>query len=249
MKILITGHTGFIGQSLWKYLSEFNDNELMGLDANDVRSFDITKDNLSDVIRNKHEIDLVIHLAGIGGVRESLENPKKYWDTNVEGTKKILSFFKNNYVLVASSSSQYEPHLNPYAASKHLIEYIPHKQVCFMRFHTVYGPNPRAKMFFDKLLNNELEYVTNHERDFIHIDDLCRAIDTIITNKVVGTIDIGTGNPVKIDKIRPDLPVKLSTVGERQRTCANTAKLNALGWKPNIDVRDFLKENGYEYNA
>ena len=68
MKILITGHTGFIGQSLWKYLSEFNDNQLMGLDANDVRSFDITKDNLSDVVSNKDEIDLVIHLAGIGAV-------------------------------------------------------------------------------------------------------------------------------------------------------------------------------------
>ena len=50
MKILITGHTGFIGQSLWKYLSEFNDNELMGLDANDVRSFDITKDNLNFLV-------------------------------------------------------------------------------------------------------------------------------------------------------------------------------------------------------
>lgn len=232
MKILLTGDEGFIGNNLKKYLQDKH--EIYGIDIKS--NFDILTCDLD------YDVDLVIHLAGIGGVRESLADPKKYWDTNVEGTKRILDSFKNVRVLVAGSSSQYEPHLNPYAASKNAIETIPHPNVCFMRFHTVYGPTPRKNMFFDKLLNNQLEYVTTHERDFIHIDDMVRAIETLITSDVTGPIDIGTGNTIKISDIRPDLPVKEDTVGERARTCADTTKMKEIGFEAQINVRDFLNK-------
>ena len=234
MKILLTGADGFIGSNLKEHLKDKH--EVIGIDiksGNDILTCDLN-----------YDVDLVIHLAGIGGVRESLNDPKKYWDTNVEGTKRILETFKNIRVLVAGSSSQYEPHLNPYAASKNVIEYIPHPNVCFMRFHTVYGPSPRKNMFFDKLLNNELEYVTNHERDFIHIDDMVRAIEFLIFETFTGPIDIGTGETIKISKIRPDLPVKLQTTGERVRTCANTYPLKSLGFETTISVYDFLRNQG-----
>jgi nucleoside-diphosphate-sugar epimerase len=144
-------------------------------------------------------------------------------------------------VLVAGSSSQYEPHLNPYAASKNIIEYIPHPDVCFMRFHTVYGPSPRKNMFFDKLLNNTLEYVTEHERDFIHIDDMVRAIEILIRSKFTGSIDIGTGTSVKISDIRPDLPIKTKTLGEREKTQADIEPMKLLGFVAKISVESFLK--------
>ena len=50
----------------------------------------------------------------------------------------------------------------------------------------MYGSFPRANMFFDKLLNDKLEYVTHHKRDFIHIEDLMDAIEIIMTSKTVG---------------------------------------------------------------
>lgn len=238
MKILVTGHRGFIGTQLCKFLEDY---EIIGLDIKE----DVDQNILYCELPN---VDMVIHLAGIGGVRESMEDPKRYWYNNVEGTKRILDRYKNTRVLVAGSSSQYEPHLNPYAASKNIIEYIPHPNVCFMRFHTVYGDVPRANMFFDKLLNNKLEYVTNHERDFIHIEDLCDAIGLIMCDiKVQGPIDIGTGTTVKISNIRPDLPIRLNTPGERQRTQANITKLTRLGWKPKHTVKDFLTNKGFEY--
>ena len=187
---------------------------------------------------------MVIHLAEIGGVRESLADPQKYWNNNVEGTKRILNYYPNARILVAGSSSQYEPHLNPYAASKNVIEYIPHPNCCFMRFHTVYGPIPRANMFFDKLLNNKLEYVTPHKRDFIHIEDLMDAIEIVMQDKVVGPIDVGTGVSVRIQDIRPDLPVKINTVGERNITQANTKRLRDLGFRPKHTVAQFLKDRG-----
>ena len=184
MNILITGHEGFIGTELWKKLSTKHD--LMGLD---IKSGD---DILTCDLPHPSVVEMVIHLAGIGGVRESLADPQKYWNNNVEGTKRLLNYYPNARICVAGSSSQYEPHLNPYAASKNVIEYIPHNNCCFMRFHTVYGPVPRANMFFDKLLNNKLEYVTAHKRDFIHIEDLCDAIEIIMNSNTVGSLDVGT---------------------------------------------------------
>lgn len=231
--MLVTGHEGFIGSNLCNRLNnKFN---IIGLDiksGDDILTCDLP------------EADIVIHLAGIGGVRESLNDPAKYWNNNVEATKRILDFYKYKRVLVASSSSGYEPHLNPYAASKRTIESIPHINVCYMRFHTVYGPTPRANMFFDKLLNDKLEYVTTHERDFIHIEDLCDAIEIILANDVKGPIDIGTGESVKVQDLRPDLPVRLNTVGERQRTKANIEQLKQLGFEPKYTVDRFLKERG-----
>ena len=234
--ILITGHEGFIGSALWQRLSTKHD--LLGLDTksgNNILDCDLPHPNV---------VEMVIHLAGIGGVRESLADPAKYWNNNVEGTKRILNYYPNARVLVAGSSSQYEPHLNPYAASKNVIEYIPHKNCCFMRFHTVYGPIPRANMFFDKLLNDKLEYVTPHKRDFIHIEDLCDAIEIIIDDKVTGPIDVGTGTTVSIQDIRPDLPVRINTIGERNITQANTKKLRDLGFTPKHTVAQFLKDRG-----
>ena len=234
--ILITGHEGFIGTELWKRLSTKHD--LMGLD---IKSGD---DILTCELPHPNVVEIVIHLAGIGGVRESLADPQKYWNNNVEGTKRIMEHYPKARVLVAGSSSQYEPHLNPYAASKNAIEYIPHINSVFMRFHTVYGPVPRANMFFDKLLNNKLEYVTNHKRDFIHIEDLCEAIEVIMNSKFNGSLDVGTGHSVRIQDIRPDLPVKLNTTGERKITQANIKQLKELGFVTKHTVAKFLEDRG-----
>ena len=156
--ILVTGHEGFIGSELWQRLSTKHD--LMGLD---IKSGD---DILTCELPHPNAVDVVIHLAGIGGVRESLADPQKYWNNNVEGTKRILEHYPNARVLVAGSSSQYEPHLNPYAASKNVIEYIPHKNVVFMRFPQYTDLCP-CEYVLHKLLNNKLDYVTAHKRDFI----------------------------------------------------------------------------------
>ena len=115
-----------------------------------------------------------------------------------------------------------------------------------MRFHTVYSESPRARMFFDKLLNNTLEYVTTHERDFIHIEDLTDGIMLLMHNNITGALDIGTGTTVRIQDIAPHLPVKVNTIGERTKTQANTDLMASLGHKPKYTVENFLKEQGFK---
>jgi nucleoside-diphosphate-sugar epimerase len=235
MKILITGHKGFIGQHLSKKLS--NKHTIVGIDV---------KDNTNILSAQLPEVDLVIHLAGIGGVRQSMENPKQYWDNNVIATQKILKNYKNQRVLFASSSTQYEPWLNPYAASKHIIEKIPHSNSVAMRFHTVYGATNRKGMFFDRLLMGTLEYVTDHSRDFVHIEDVCQAIIILMDSTFTGSIDIGTGESVYVKDIAPNLPIKKGSILERQHSQADPTQMKKLGWQPKWSVQKFLDENGFE---
>ena len=240
MKILVTGYYGFIGSALWNRLLKAGHN-LTGLDiaANGLDNL-LYCDFLTD------NFDLVIHLAGKSGVRESLADPAGYWYNNVEASRRLFERYEGTRILYASSSSAYEPDLNPYAASKFLMEelaerYDP-KKMLGMRFHTVYSDScPRENMFFNKLRNGTLEYTTTHYRDFIHLEDVLDAIEILIAKPHVnGTIDIGTGNPVRIQDLAPDLPVRLNTPGERNWTCANIEKMRALGFKPKYTVEKFL---------
>jgi nucleoside-diphosphate-sugar epimerase len=95
-------------------------------------------------------------------------------------------------------------------------------------------------MFLDKLINNKLEYVTRHYRDFIHIEDLCDAIELCMNSKYTGIIDIGTGAPFRVQDFAPDLPVRLNTPNERQWTCANMEKIKTLGFKPKYSIENYL---------
>ena len=237
MKILVTGHKGYIGSCLAPRLAEAG-HKVVGLDlqcGQDVRTLPITD-----------TYDLIIHLAGKSGVRESLNDPAEYWVQNVEAFTRLLNLFaKTTRVLYASSSSAAEPDLNPYAASKFCMERAAgrFKDTLGMRFHTVYNDKPREGMFMQKLLDGELKWINHHSRDFIHMDDLIDAIMLLINSKYIGTIDIGTGKSVPISSlVDAEFPVHLNSVGERIKTCADIKVLKKMGWKPKYDVVKFVKE-------
>ena len=244
MKILLTGNAGFIGSALQKALS-LNHN-VTGIDLKngwDRDNLHNSQDLLTCDFPNI-EFDLIIHLAGKSGVRESFTDPAGYWNNNIEASRRLFERYPDTRILYASSSSAYEPDLNPYAASKFVLEELAERypNTLGMRFHTVYSDNcPRENMFFNKLRNGTLEYTTRHYRDFIHLLDLIDGILLLIENpRINGTIDIGTGNPVKIANLAPELPVRINTPGEREWTCANTEKMSALGFKPKYTVEKFL---------
>ena len=233
LNILVTGHRGFVGTELVRRLKV--NNNVLGLDI--VEGDDILNCRLPD------NIDVVIHLAGKSGVRESLADPAGYWMNNVEASRRLFEKYPDKRIIYASSSSAYEPDLNPYAASKFCLEELAERypNTLGMRFHTIYSDNPRKGMFLDKLLNNKLEYVTRHHRDFVHIDDVLDAIEIILTHKnLKGVLDIGSGVPIKVQDLSPESPVRLNTPGEREFTCANLEILKGLGWRPKYDIRNFL---------
>lgn len=235
---MLTGHRGFIGSALLNRLKK--NNQVIGFDVKDGMDQDLLHCDF------KEEFNLIIHLAGKSGVRESLQDPASYWMNNVEASRRLFERYQDTRILYASSSSAYEPDLNPYAASKYIMEELAERynagNILGMRFHTVYSEDcPRENMFFNKLRNGTLDYVTRHYRDFIHLEDVLDAIEILIEKPHVnGVVDIGTGHPIKIQDLAPDLPIRLNTPGEREFTCANTEKMKALGFEPKYTVEKFL---------
>jgi len=242
MNILLTGSEGFIGQHIQSFLKDkYN---LICLDkktGNDLLNCSLD-----------YDVDLVIHLAGLSGVRDSLDKPVDYWLNNVVASFRVFDKFKNGpKILYASSSTAKEPWRNPYAMSKYSMEQIAPHNALGMRFTTVYGPGAREQMFIPKLLRDDVSYINvDHIRDFIHIDDLLSAIGCLIVNKIKKrkVIDVGTGISHKLIDITSHLNIdikdkRMGTIFERKDNTAKIGLLTELGWSAKIDLLDYLKEN------
>ena len=239
MNILLTGHKGFIGNRLLQYLQS-KDHTIIAIDkltGHDIISCDFP-----------HNIETVIHLAGLSGVRDSLNRPTEYWKTNVIGSQRIFDFYKTKRVIYASSSTAYEPWRNPYAMSKYGMEQLEHSNSLGMRFTTVYGPGARETMLIPKILKNDIEYLNvNHTRDFIHVDDVISAIYTVLHNDVRGVIDVGTSISNKLidiaDYFKIDYQNRIADETERLNNTADTKILNSLGWHAKTNLYGYIEEN------
>jgi UDP-glucose 4-epimerase len=239
MNILLTGHKGFIGNRLLQYLQS-KDHTIIPIDkltGHDILSCDFP-----------HNIETVIHLAGLSGVRDSLDRPTEYWKTNVIGSQRIFDFYKTKRVIYASSSTAYEPWRNPYAMSKYSMEQLEHSNSLGMRFTTVYGPGARETMLIPKILKNDIEYLNvNHTRDFIHVDDVISAIYTVLHNDVRGVIDVGTSISNKLidiaDYFKIDYENRIADETERLNNTADTKILNSLGWHAKTNLYGYIEEN------
>ena len=242
MNILLTGSEGFIGQHLQSFLKDKHN--LICLDkktGNDLLTCDLD-----------YDVDLVIHLAGISGVRDSLDNPVDYWTNNVVATYRIFNQFKNGpKILYASSSTAREPWRNPYAMSKFYMETIAPHNALGMRFTTVYGPGAREQVLIPKILRDDVSYINvDHSRDFIHIDDLLTAIGSLIVYKIQKrkVIDVGTGVSNNLLDILSHLNMevkdkRMGTMFERKDNKADIDILKQMGWKPQTNILEYLKEN------
>jgi nucleoside-diphosphate-sugar epimerase len=196
-KYLVTGSAGFIASKVCEQLLR-QGHRVVGVDnmndAYDVRlkewrlrqiegtaGFRFVRADIADMgvvrdlfARERQEsgqtFDAVINLAARAGVRQSVENPWVYVDTNVTGTLNLLEMCREYGIkkfLMASTSSLYGAHnprpfredadtnrtLSPYAASKkagevlcYTYHYLYGFDVAIPRYFTVYGPAGRPDM-------------------------------------------------------------------------------------------------------
>jgi UDP-glucuronate 4-epimerase len=192
MKVLVTGAAGFIGAHCVLRLMR-DGHSVVGLDnfnsyydpqlkhdrvqwvRGQVGDFQLATVDLADAsamealfVRERPQV--VIHLAAQAGVRYSLENPRAYLDSNLNGFLNILESCRHHpveHLIYASSSSvyganQHTPYsvkddvnhpLSLYAATKKANELMAHSYSHLfgipctgLRFFTVYGPWGRPDM-------------------------------------------------------------------------------------------------------
>ena len=238
MNILLTGSDGFIGSHLFYQLKE----------EHDVIGFDIK--NGHDILNSElpKDIDLVIHLAGLSGVKDSLTRPTEYWKTNVIGTQRLFEHYENTRIIYASSSTAHEPWKNPYAMSKYSMEQLFHTNSLGLRFTTAYGPGARKDMLIPQILKGRVNHINvNHSRDFIHVNDLISAIETVMKIDLRGVIDIGTGESNKlvdiVDYFKIDYDKKMGDETERLDNKADISIMEEYNWSAKIDLYKYIKEN------
>jgi len=248
MKILVTGYKGFIGSHVFNDLRHEQGYGYLvdGLD----RPEDIGDWVAPSGMFAEH-YDYIIHLAAYAALRDSIENPEKFWENNVEKSKPIFDYCREHNVrlLYASSAGAHGWWQNPYAITKKANELMAPPNSVGMRFFNVWAEeNSRPDMLYRMLQENTAKYITRHKRDYIHVKDVVRAIAYIMTSQYTGTIDVGSGEAISIQRLaeamgRPNLPVKENTPGEPDSLCADTTELRKLGWFPRINIMDHLQAN------
>ncbi|PQA90085.1 epimerase [Chryseobacterium shigense] len=151
------------------YLTDISRSDHYQLYYQDIRD----KKGLENIFKS-HDIDLVIHLAALAGVRPSIERPLEYEEVNVRGTMNLWELCKEfniNKFICASSSSVYgnnekipfaetdnvDHPISPYAATKrsgeilgHVYHNLYHIDMIHLRFFTVYGPRQRPDLAIHK---------------------------------------------------------------------------------------------------
>lgn len=221
--ILITGNSGYIGSHLSKHLA--GKYRLLGLDL--VYPKAIVVDHIIADIRQLHhisyEIDTVVHLAAKVKVNESVLEPLNYYSTNLNGTTNILNRVKfKNFVFASTGSAEYCN--NPYGISKRAAEDCV-KQFCtqynipwtIFRFYNVIGtkgfsPTNPDGLFFNLIKAKDSgqftifgnDYNTRDgtaERDYVHVEEICHAIEMAIEQPANNLENLGHGQGYTVQEM------------------------------------------------
>lgn len=172
MRVLITGGCGFIGSNLAEELSkrydvvvldDLSSGSLKNIDGLDVEFIKGSITNIDLLKEFFRDIDCVFHQAAVVSIQDSIENPIKVNEVNVEGTLNVLVAARDagvKKIINASSCAVYgdasklplreEAKVNPkspYAVTKLVGEYyckifseIYGLRTVSLRYFNVYGP-------------------------------------------------------------------------------------------------------------
>ena len=155
---------------------------------------------------------------------------------------------------------------NPYSASKAGADRLAYSYwatyqvpVIVTRASNNYGPNQFPEKIIPLFITNLIDDIPvplygdgQNVRDWLHVDDHCRAVDLLIERGALGEVyNIGGGNHVKnVDLThrilalvgKPDSLIKpvADRPGHDRRYSLDTAKLQSLGWRPRESFEDGL---------
>jgi UDP-glucose 4-epimerase len=210
-RILITGSHGYIGSHLCKLIESDCIDLKIGSDIRD-----------PNLLLN---CDVLIHLAALVQVGESVSNPLNYYNTNINGTINLLDKFKGNHFIFASTGAAAGELSSPYAMSKRVcedlvIDHCKKRNINYtiFRFYNVVGsnfgiePSNPDGLFYALFQANKKGFINIYGkdyntkdgtcvRDYVHVMEICDAIKSSINKPANDIESLGHGKGYSVKEI------------------------------------------------
>ena len=221
---------------------------------------------------------LVIHAAAQASVTASIADPERDRAVNLEGTRHVIAAARQaseppRLVFLSSGGAIYGETTgadedaparpdSPYAAHKLAAEQavaesgLPH---AIARIANVYGPRQRGDLeggvvaiFADRLGSGEQVTIFGdgeQTRDFVHVDDVVKAIGAMADAAVSGTWNVGTGRATSVNQLLALLEVGLGPAVEARHEPERPGDVRhsrlvigraatQLGWQARISLEE-----------
>lgn len=254
MRLLLSGHKGFIGS-----------NFLKALDGHDVVTYE-----WGDSLPKVQGLDWVIHVGAISSTTET--DVEKIMRQNYDFSCWLLDECIKHGVKMQFSSSASIYGLNmqfkenspvdprtPYSWSKYMFEKYAEKKfndtiIQIFRYFNVYGPNEEHKgtqaspfCQFEKQAkeNGRIKVFKNSDtywRDFIHVNEVIDTQKAFFSVRESGVWNVGTGDVMSFMQVAKkfDVPIDLIDMPENLKhsyqkyTCADMTKTRKTMEKYNV---------------
>ncbi len=240
--------------------------------------------NRSLVTRLAGKADAIINFAAETHVDRSITRPATFLQTDIIGTGVLLEAARRLnhtrylqistdevYGSIARGCADEDAPLrpgNPYSASKAGADLLVQAYgrtyklpVLISRCCNNYGPYQYPEKLIPLCITNGLEGLPlplygdgQYRRDWIHVLDHCRAIDTVLHHGIPGSVyNVGGGHELaNVDVVRQiasalNLPASAihsvaDRLGHDRRYAVNDEKLRALGYRPAVSFNEGLAE-------
>ncbi len=248
---------------------------------NDYKQIQLPHPSFEELLQKWHP-NVLIHCAGYGSVPLSVHNPTVDFDAGPRLVLHVLDALRRTGVkaqfIFPSSAAVYgnpeklpitETHplrpLSPYGYHKILSEQIIHQyyelykqEYIILRIFSCYGEGLTKQLLWDiaqQVHTGTVElFGTGHEtRDFIHVEDLARAIEFLLAKEIsISTLNLAGGQQTSVREIArlllqelgADVPLRFKEEerkGDPLHWEADISRLQAHGFSPRISLQEGVR--------
>ena len=226
MKIVLTGHKGFIGQHYLEYIK----------DRHDVTTYDLLDgQDLKDksVVDTMPDCDVVVHMAATNGTRLFYETPTEVTMNNTLPTLHIVERYKDTPTKIVFTSTceifngaidkglykvptdeqvpvMFDDITNarwsysiPKALGENLISNLSTHWL-ILRYFNIYGPAQKDHFiseFVERVKNGEYYIKGNDTRSFCYVDDAVSMTDHLVMNVNDRIVNVGKQEESSIEDV------------------------------------------------